>query len=159
MDNLILGIKSVILGITATLSAVTSTYFTPPPTPPPAGGPSPAPLALVQKGMVERSGEYSYSGYSLKYTVRVNKNGGPITGEFSGACVGPISGKFSGGEGGNIEGSAQANCKVAIFSYNLKVSYTGKLYLKSGKVDLSWAGQIPYTQNFGNLSINFEPVK
>ncbi len=155
MNNLILGIKSIVLGIATTLSAVTSTYFTPPPTP----VPSPAPVALVQKDVVERSGEYSHSGYSLKYTLRVNKNGGPITGEFKGVCVGPITGEFKGGEGGDIEGSAQANCKVAIFSYNLKVTYAGKLYLKEGKVDLNWLGQIPYTQNSGNLSINFEPVK
>lgn len=154
MDNLILGIKSIVLGITTTLSAVSSTYFAPPLTPIPI----PAPVTQVQKDLVTRSGEYSHSGYTLKYTLRVNKDGGPITGEFKGVCVGPIIGKFTGGEGGNIEGQAQANCKVAIFSYNLKANYTGKLYLKEGKVDINWAGQIPYTQNSGNLSINFEPV-
>lgn len=155
MDNLILGIKGIVLGITTTLSAVTSTYFASPPSPTPA----PTPVAQVQKDVVTRSGEYSYSGYTLKYSLNVPKNGGDINGQFSGVCNGPIIGKFAGGSGGNIEGSTQANCKVAIFSYNLKVTYTGKLYLKMGKVDINWAGQIPYTNNSGNLSINFEPVK
>ncbi len=154
MDNLILGIKSIVLGITTTISAVTSTYFAPPPAPTPA----PTPVVQVQKDVVTRSGEYSHSGYTLKYTLNVPKSGGDINGAFSGVCNGPIIGKFAGGEGGNIEGSAQTDCKVAIFSYNLKVAYIGKLYLKEGKIDLNWEGQIPYTNNSGNLSINFEPI-
>ncbi len=154
MDNLITGIKTLILGITTTLSTVTSTYFAPPP----VSTPAPTPVAKVQKDVVTRSGEYSYSGHSLRYSLTVPRDGGDINGAFSGVCEGPITGKFAGGEGGNVEGSAQANCRVVIFNYNLKATYTGKLYLKEGKVDINWSGQIPYTQNSGNLSINFNPV-
>ncbi len=152
MDNLILGIKSFVLGITTLISTANAPTTVIP-------TPSPTPIAQVQKDLVTRSGEYSYSGHTLKYVVTVPKGGGNINGTFSGVCEGPIKGKFAGGEGGNVSGDAKANCKVAIFSYNLKANYEGKLYLKTGKVDLNWTGKIPYTNNSGNLSINFEPVK
>lgn len=155
MNNLILGIKSFVLGITTLISTTTSPALTAP-----ADLPTLSPSSqVVQAGMVTRSGEYSYSGHVLKYTLTVPQKGGDINGSFSGVCEGPITGKFAGGNGGNIEGSAQAKCSIAIFSYNLKVNYTGKLYLNEGKVDINWAGEIPYTQNSGNLAIDFEPVK
>lgn len=148
MNNILLGLKNITIGIITALTAVSQTgavvHHTPTPLPTPA------------KNIVVRSGEYTQSGYTLKYIVRVNKDGGPITGEFSGVCVGPITGKFDGGEGGKVEGEARANCKVAIFNYNLKAIYNGNLYLKGGHVDINWVGEIPYTSNSGNLSVNFD---
>lgn len=154
MDNIIIGIKGFILGITTTITAVTSTYLAPAPTPTPL----PTPVPQLQEDVVTRFGEYSYSGYTLKYVLNIPKNGGEISGAFSGVCEGPINGSFAGGGGGNVSGDAEANCKVAIFSYKLKANYTGKLYLNEGKVDINWTGEIPYTANSGSLTINFEPV-
>ena len=157
MDNLILGIKTFVLGVTAAFSSVTSqALIVPKATPTPQ--PTNPPASQVQEDTVIREGEYSYSNYNLKYSIAVPKKGGDIIGAYSGVCEGPITGKFEGGEGGNIKGETEVDCKVAIFSYKLKASYTGKLYLKMGKADLNWKGKIPYTQNSGNLSVNFEPV-
>lgn len=155
MNDLILGVKYFVLGITTMISTVTTSVFVAPKATP---TPTPSPTAQIQKNLVVREGEYTYSGYSLKYSLSVPKNGGDINGNFSGVCEGPIIGYFAGGEGGDIKGSAQVDCKIAFLSYNLKATYTGKLYLKQGKVDLNWEGEIPYTQNSGSLSINFEPV-
>ena len=151
MENILLGLKNLTLGIITVLTAVSRAGAVVPQN-------TPTPLPTPVRNIITRTGEYSYSGYSLKYIVRVNKDGGPITGEFSGVCVGPITGKFAGGSGGNIEGEAKANCKIAIFNYNLKASYTGNLYLHNGLVNINWSGEIPYTANSGSFTVNFESL-
>ena len=154
MENILLGLKKITLGIVTALTATShGVSVLPQATPTPQVTP-----AAIDKNIVTRSGEYSYSGHTLKYTIRVNKNGGPITGEFSGVCIGPITGKFVGGEGGSIEGEAKANCKVAVFNYNLKATYTGNLYLEGGYVNVNWAGEIPFTTNSGSFTANFDSV-
>ncbi|MCL5784290.1 MAG: hypothetical protein M1142_02975 [Patescibacteria group bacterium] len=151
MNNFLLGIKNLTLGIVAALSVTTPTIF-------PKATPAPTPLPTPAKNVVVRTGEYSYQGHTLKYTLRIPKNGGPITGDFSDACEGPITGTFDGQEGGNVTGKAEANCKVVLFNYNLKATYNAKLYLKQGKVDINWEGKIPYVGDKGSFTINFEPV-
>lgn len=155
MNNIILGFKNLTLGIVATVAAASSTL----PIIKPQNIPSPKPSPVNIQDTVTRSGQYSYNGYTLKYIVNVPKRGGPITGNFEGVCTGPITGKFAGPEGGKVEGEARANCKIAIFNYNLKAVYSGKLYLKQGKLDVNWEGQIPYTDNKGSFTVYFEPVK
>lgn len=155
MGDLFSNLKSFVLGITTLISTATSPAL---PASTIQATPTPTPT-VVQKDIVTRSGEYSYSNYTVRYEISVPEKGGPITGSVSGVCEGPITGNFTGGEGGNIEGQAEATCKVAIFSYNLKVNYTGKLYLKEGKVDVNWTGNIPYTQSSGSLTLNFEGAK
>jgi|SRR3989338_1896631 len=149
MEQILLGIKSFIAGVTTILVSTVSVASMPTPTPMPTPHP-------VGEGQIIRSGEYSYQGYTLKYTVNLPKEGGAITGNFSGVCEGPISGEYDGKE--IINGEAQATCKVAFLSYNLKAKYSGKLYLNEGRADINWEGEIPYTENKGNFSVNFEPV-
>lgn len=150
MDNLILGFKSIALSLIATLTALSHTGVAP--------SPSPTPEPSPDKNTIIRSGEYSYSNYTLKYTLRIPKNGGDISGYFSGVCTGPITGKYEGGEGGKVEGRAEANCKIVILKYDLKATYSAKLYLKEGKADINWEGEIPYTPNKGSFTANFEPA-
>lgn len=155
MDNLILGMKSFLLGITTIILTAIS-----PTTTAPITSPTPSPTSQVnQSDIVTRSGEYSYSGHTLKYLLNVPKNGGEITGSFSGVCEGPITGRFDGSEGGTIEGGTEVNCHIAIFSYALKANYFGKLYLKAGRAEINWSGKIPYTKESGSFTINFEHVK
>lgn len=150
MNNLLLGLKTLTLGIVAALSTTTPTLVP---------RVTPTPLTTPAKNMVVRSGEYSYSGYTLKYTLRIPKDGGKVTGSFGGVCEGPITGQFDGKEGGKVIGEAKANCRIAFFSYHLKAGYDANLYLEQGKVDVNWTGEIPYTSNKGSFSINFEPVQ
>lgn len=152
MDNLLIGLKSLTLGIVAVLTTTTPiiSLF-------PKADPTPLPTPVAEN-TVERSGEYTYSGYTLRYTLRIPKDGGAVDGNFSGVCEGPITGSFDGKEGGKVTGEAKANCKIAFFSYKLKAAYDANLYLKLGKVDVNWTGEIPYTPNKGSFTMNFEPV-
>lgn len=117
---------------------------------------TPSPISQVE--MVNRSGEFSSSGQTVRYSLRMSKNGGEITGNITGSCEGPIKGSFEGGEGGKIEGKAKASCGIAFIRQNIEVNYSGKLYLKEGKADLNWIGEIPFVANSGSFILNFEPV-
>lgn len=144
--------------IAATVAVVSSVVYAP------QAGINPTPVSKppkeeVKKDMVKRSGEYSYRGYTLKYTLDFPKAGGKIRGNFDGVCKGPIKGEYTGGEGGDIKGSAKANCKILFINYNLKADYTGKLYPKAGQITILWSGDIPYTSGKGAFTIGFEPVK
>lgn len=153
MNNILLGLQHFALGTVAFLSTINP------------GGianhkpqVTPTPKPVINKNIVSRSGQYSYSGYTLKYTVNVPKDGGEVTGSLDGVCKGPITGKFEGGEGGSVEGSAKASCGISFITYDLEAKYNGKIYLKEGKIDLDWEGKIPYTKNQGSFTINFEPA-
>lgn len=151
MDNFLSGIQQIGLGIAAFFTTVThSGSITPVVTP--------TPQPTFPPNIITRSGKYDYQNYQLRYTLHIPKDGGAISGEVSGVCNGPILGDFDGKEGGIVKGVAQANCKIAVFSYHLEGRYTGKLYLKQGKVDLDWVGQIPFTQNHGSFTVGFDPV-
>ncbi|MBI2338392.1 hypothetical protein HYU95_04375 [Candidatus Daviesbacteria bacterium] len=150
MDNLFAGIKNFTLTVVAALTTIVPVAITPTPVP--------TPLPTPSENIVVRSGEYSYSGYTLKYTLNIPKKGGAVTGNLSGVCEGPITGNYDGKEGGKAAGEAQANCRIAVFTYNLKATYDANLYLKQGKVDVNWAGEIPYTSNKGSFTVNFDPV-
>lgn len=149
MNNLLAGLKTLTLGLVAALTATTPTVF------PKA---TPVPVPAPAKNIIVRSGEYSYSGYTLKYTLRIPKDGGKVTGNFSDACEGPITGNFDGKEGGKVTGEAQANCKIVLFTYKLKANYEAKLYLNQGKVDVDWTGKMPYVGDQGSFTIYFEPA-
>lgn len=147
MENILLGIKYFVVGISAFLVAS--------PTPTPTPQPTAIPLS---ENIVTRSGEYSYQGYTLKYTINVPKEGGTITGAFSDVCVGPINGTYY-ASSGKIEGEAKATCKIAFISYDLAAKYNGNLNLREGKIDLNWEGEIPATSHKGSFTVNFEPLK
>lgn len=149
-QKLSLTIASFVTGATVAGNAAMST-------PRPLITPSPSPK-VVEVPVVVRSGEYAISGQSVKYLVNIPKNGGEIKGNITGTCDGPISGNFDGNEGGKIEGRAKASCGIAFIRQNIEVSYTGNLYLKQGRADLNWTGDIPFSPSSGSFSIYFEPV-
>ena len=67
MENILLGLKKITLGIVTALTATShGVSVLPQATPTPQVTP-----AAIDKNIVTRSGEYSYSGHTLKYTIRV----------------------------------------------------------------------------------------
>lgn len=126
---------------------------------PPEIIPTPTPTEIIQQDLITRSGEITYSGQSVRYIINVPKNGGLVTGSISGVCEGGISGNFDGGEGGKISGHANPSCGIAFVRQTFNVSFNGQLYLKQGKVDLNWLGNVPSTPGKGSFIYNFEPEK
>lgn len=120
--------------------------------PKPTPIPTPAP-----KNYIIRSGEYSYAGQTLKYTIHLPKNGGKLTGSFSGACNGPIEGTFDGGPAQVAEGEAEARC-IFLLNKKLEAKYVAHFDLEGGKAYVDWKGDIPYTSGQGSFTAEFEPV-
>lgn len=155
MINLISGLQHISLSIAAVLAA----YF-------PAAisinsQPTLAPKSAIEArgNIITRSGQYSYSGQTLKYSVNIPKDGGEINGQFSGACHGPIKGYFKGAPSYAIDdGQAQAVCLI-LLNKKLSATYIAHLDLENGKAYIDWIGDIPYTPRKGSFTIEFEPVK
>ncbi len=120
--------------------------------------PSPTPAVASNPNVVTRTGQYDYAGESLRYTIHIPKSGGPVTGNLEGQCSGPISGTYNGKEGGQLVGEVNAVCSFAFIKKDLSIDYSGNLFLKAGRADLNWEGQIPLTSNQGNITLNFEPA-
>lgn len=121
--------------------------------------PTPTPSVVIQENMVIRSGEISYSGQSVKYSINIPKNGGEVTGSVTGICEGNIKGTYDGVEGGKISGTASPSCGVAFVRQTFNISYEGQLYLSQGRANLNWEGNIPSTSGKGSYIFNFEPDK
>lgn len=151
--NILEGLQNISLA----LSAVMAAYF--PSTgnllPTPASSPE---VKQVQQDMITRTGSYTYSGLTLKYIINIPKNGGEVTGKFSGACNGPISGKYSAGLGQEVLGKASASCPI-LLNKTYKVTYVAHLRLDEGKAFIDWTGDLPYTNGSGSFTFDFEPVK
>ncbi|MBI3486189.1 hypothetical protein HY025_04615 [Candidatus Daviesbacteria bacterium] len=156
MFNLFNGFQKLSLSVVAALSSIVASQ---PAVVAKAPVKTPSPVATVIQDTVTKSGEYNYSGQSIKYIVNFPKQAGKITGNLSGTCSGPIDGNFDGKEGGQIEGKVSASCQVAFLKQDFVVNYSGKLYLKDGRADLNWQGNIPFTENHGSFTLNFSPEK
>lgn len=105
-----------------------------------------------------RDGSYTSNGQTLKYTVTFPKNGGPISGKFSGVCSGPITGTYNPNPAQSIEdGKATATCLI-LLNRKLTVTYIAHLDLKNGHAYIDWQGNIPYTKGQGSFTVNFAPV-
>lgn len=150
LSNMIASIMAAVVGLASSVVPGIST---------PQATPTPTPNVVIQENMVIRSGEISYSGQSVKYSINIPKNGGDITGSISGVCTGDITGTYDGIEGGKVSGEANPSCGIAFLRQTFNISYDGQLYLKQGKVDLNWEGNIPSTPGKGFFSYNFEPEK
>lgn len=114
---------------------------------------------IMQQNIITRSGKITYSGQSVKYSINVPKNGGQITGYVSGVCKGSLTGNYDGIEGGKISGKTSQSCGIGFIRKTFNITFNGKLYLKQGKIDLNWEGNIPSTPGKGSYSFNFEPEK
>ncbi len=143
LQNLTLAITATISGLLMAGSVQTTTIA------------SPSPTITPNPNIITKTGEYNYGGQNLKYTLSIPRNGGAITGNIEGACKGPVTGNFEGSEGGEIAGKANVVCSFGFIKKNIDVTYLGNLFLKEGKADLSWEGQVPLTDNKGELTLKF----
>jgi hypothetical protein len=78
-----------------------------------------------------------------------------VTGSFSGSCTGTIRGNYAGGNEGAINGTADGTCKVALINQDIKAKYNGKVYLKDGRADLSYEGNMGPLWNSGSQTVTF----
>lgn len=161
MDLFIQEIKHLL----AVLSGATLLVF--PANSPPPNLPSPAPITKQiiyspspsPSDIITTSGEYSYLGQGVTYTVSFPKNGGDVHGSLGGLCHDSfINGKFEGGDAGKIEGSLFAWCGIAFIQQRMTASYVGNVYLKDGRINVNWEGNTQFSSGKGSYSLNFPPV-
>lgn len=143
MNHLFVAIQGFLIGTVALLSFGHAIV--------PNSSPTPAPKV----DSIVRTGEYSYQGYTLKYLVNLPKDGGKVTGKFSGVCSGPIEGNYNAGPAQSVEGQTSVNCP---FFQHFKVNYVAHLDLTKGLAYIDWQGNIPYNQGTGSFTFNFTPV-
>ncbi len=114
--------------------------------------------SLMPENIITRSGQYTYSGQTLKFIVNIPKSGGEVSGKFNGVCSGPITGHYNSGPAQSIEGKASATCLI-LLNKKLSVNYIAHLNLEKGKAYIDWTGNLPYTPGKGSFTFDFEPVK
>lgn len=132
-------------------SAVLSAYF--------PGLSDGLPVQPIQSDVIVRSGEYSYAGQTLKYTVNIPKNGGQLKGKLTGVCNGTIKGYFKGSPSYGIDdGVAEARCPV-LLNKKLSVTYVAHIILPEGWARIDWMGNLPYTSGKGTFTTSFEPAQ
>jgi hypothetical protein len=132
-----------------------------------APAPSPATPAFTQQTVVSTppavvetytsTGEYSFLGQHVSYTISFPKNGGPVTGSFSGSCKGKINGHYAGGNGGEVRGNIDGKCKVAFIEQDARASYVGKVFPKDGVINTEYFGMLGGLSNAGFQQLHFTP--
>lgn len=149
LSQIVASVVAAVVGITASVVPdITPSQIIPTPT-----------SNIVEQNIITRSGVLTYSGQSVNYTINVPKDGGQFTGSVSGVCQGSLTGNYDGGEGGKINGQLNPSCGIAFVRQTFNINFDGKLYLKQGKIDLNWEGNIPSTPGKGSFTYNFEPEK
>lgn len=77
---------------------------------PPEAIPSTQPSPTPSVEMISTSGEYTYYGQKLTYTLEFPKNGGPVVGKVEGLCKGQLSGNYEGPQSSKATASGEAVC-------------------------------------------------
>jgi hypothetical protein len=152
MIDFLANVQTFLIGAVTTLVVATSSLLPSSPVSQPQQQP------IVDSSVIVRSGQYTYSGQTLKYLVNIPKKGGKITGNFTGVCNGPITGTFDAGPGQSGMGKATATCPI-LLNKKLEATYVAHFDFNAGKAYIDWVGDLPYTSGKGSFTFDFEPVK
>lgn len=108
--------------------------------------------------IINASGEVQEYGQKVRYELSFHKKGGEVKGTIGGACNGPIDGNFDGKNAGLINGTITGNCQVGIFKQNINATYRGSVHLSTGIIDITWNGNVPFSNGSGSFTLNFTPI-
>ena len=149
-------------GSTSTESSNDSTTKAASPTSSPSSKPSPTQTpaqtstTIVSK-TINASGKYGYMGQDITYELTFKNTGGSVTGTVGGACSGKVDGNYEGRDNGNVSGTVKGSCGVGFLSKKLDATYTGKVYLNRGIVNITLNGEIPFVEGDQSFSLSFNP--
>lgn len=158
MDIIIQGIKQLLVVI----SGATLMVFSPGELPPESEESVPvaehaavADTSADDSKMVTISGEETYLGKGVKYTMRFPESGGSIEGNFRGLCEGDLDGNYEGGDHGKAEVHAEGKCNVSFIEKKIKVDYDGTINVSEGNTSGKWTGNFPFKDK-GSLYLTFK---
>jgi hypothetical protein len=106
---------------------------------------------------INADGKYSYMGQDITYALTFKNTGGPVTGTVGGACKGTIEGTFDGKDEGIVSGTVKGSCGVGFISKKLDATFSGKVFLTKGIVNLTIHGEIPFVDGDQSFSLSFIP--
>lgn len=119
--------------------------------------PSPSPESSVDRiNNIVATGDFQFSDHKIKYTFITPKTGGEVTGSLEGVCSGTPSGTYDGQS--SIKGEFTARCSAGplnLINVDLKMSYTGTVYPKDGKITIIWESTSPREQR-GSFDLYFD---
>lgn len=124
----------------------------------PSPGSSPTPASDYTDKIVA-SGDFQFSDHKIKYTFIMPKTGGSVTGFLEGVCRGIPSGIYDGQN--SVKGEFIAKCSAGplnLVNVDLKINYTGTVYLTEGKIEIIWESTSPAEQR-GSFNLFFKPSK
>ncbi len=99
------------------------------------------------------SGEYTYLGQKITYTVFFPQKGGSITGKVDGICQGDVGGDYKRSESA-ISGVILGNCKLGFFSQDAKIIFSGSVNEGEKKTYLNWVGDGFLAGKRGNVALD-----
>lgn len=157
MEIIIQGIKQLLVVI----SGATLMVFSPSELPPETEAPVPVTEHIItdtssnDPEMIALSGEETYRGKGVKYSMTFPESGGPIEGSFHGLCDGSLNGNYEGGDHGRAEVRAEGKCNVSFIEKKIKVNYTGTINVHEGNTSGKWTGNFPFKDR-GSLYLTFK---
>lgn len=134
-------------------SAFTALSIVSKPLPPtPVSSPSPEIINVDLQSYYIASDTVEVSkGQNISYHLQIPKNGGGITGSYSGLCSGPITGTYQPNSNPSLSGHVKGTCKLGLFNIDLSANYTG--VITDGKyAKINYTVQSP-TQTSGSKTI------
>lgn len=127
--------QKITAAITSVLTALTISTASPIPTPNTL--PS-TPPTTQQDSYYSAQNTITYQSYSVSYNFQIPKNGGQITGAFSGTCNGPVDGNYNPSNTPEISGNLTGKCNLGIFNLDIKGLYTGTLNEESKTLTVNY---------------------
>lgn len=124
--------------------------------------PSSSTNSISDANNVTISGQNSYPGGPINWSISFPKKGGDIAGFTSGPCVTKITGHFDGpgsNNQGNLVGEVDGNCGPRAtnnFNPKVKVTFSGIANMTTGKIEIWYVMTQPFSTQSG-FGLSFNP--
>ncbi len=110
----------------------------------------------VPEGAATATGNYTYQGHTVTFTLNIPLEGGAVTGSVSGTCDGSVqNASFTGDDNGAISGKITGTCDPFFVHVPATATFTGTVNKTSKSVPISFTGQGAGFSHDGSMSLSY----
>jgi len=115
--------------------------------------PAPTPVPGQIFTPISASGSYQKDKYGVFISLVFPKEGGSVTGSFSGDCNGTISGFYDGETTGMIRGKAVGSCDPFFVPIPASADFTGNVNMATKSIPITGTGSAMGFSGSGNVTL------
>ncbi len=117
--------------------------------------PTPTPVPGQTYTPLTATGSFQKDKYGVSISLTFPKEGGSVTGSFSGDCNGTIRGAYDGETTGMIRGKAVGSCSPFSIPVPASADFTGTVNMATKSIPITGTGSAMGFSGSGNVTLSF----